>query len=477
MKKGSCRPIFLLLGCVALDGCQLGNPSSPQSLPEGSVAGYLISGGPVAGAQVSVSGPNGVVGSTRTADNGYFSVDVQTLTGPLTVVATGGSYIGRSASVPVSSGTLEGVFSYSSGQALSVAVSPLTTAAASLARYLGSQGFTADLATSRADSEFADWLGFDVGITSPVLLSQMGTGQSFDAAVRYGLVLAALSRWAHNEGGQGMPQLTSLLTADLAPDGLLNGEGPQGGLSLGSQVLSAGAYRQGLATALMQVAAVQPSGMPASLKGPNTAAITAYAKALATSGSPLFGAVPAASFGSTPLTLSVSPLPAWTHGSLTVTGSVADPFSLPVKVGLALDGQQYQTVTAEPAFSFTIATPALSDGVHALSLTAQDAAGGKAAFNTSFGVDNSPPQACVSAYASLGGDGVLVAGHWSDISGVVGGSVDGVMLQQILPNGVWEAHLARVTPPMLVLTLIDAAGNQRTFSWHVTARTNGAPCS
>lgn len=475
MKKASCGPIFLVLGCVALGGCQLGNPSSPQSLPEGSVAGYIISGGPVAGAYVSISGPGGVVGSTRTADNGYFSVDIQTLTSPLTVVATGGSYIGQSASVPVTSGTIEGTFSYSPGQALSVAVTPITTAAASLAHYLGSQGFTASLAASSADTEFGDWLGFDVGTTLPVLLSQMGTGQAFDAPVRYGLVLAALSKWVHSDGGQGMPQLTSLMMADLANDGLLNGEGSQGVLSLGSQALSAGAYRQGLATALMQVAALQPAGMPAGLNGPNAAALTAYAKALATSTSPLFGAAPATSFGSTPLTLSVSPLPAWTHGSLTVTGSVADPFSVPVTVVLTLDGQQYQTLTAQSAFNFTIATSALSDGVHALSLTAQDAAGGKAVFNATLGVDNTPPQACVSTYASLGGSGVVVAGQSTDISGVVGGTVDGTALQ-IQPNGVWEAQLAQVTPPLLVLTLIDAAGNQKTFSWDVSAQSNSAPC-
>lgn len=463
---------LLALSCLILSGCQLGNPSTPTTMPAVTISGSVLNASAVAGATITVAGADGVVATTRTDDNGHFGVSVRTSDDPLTVIAQGGSYTAADGSV-ASSGTLRDVFSYN-GTAVTLAVTPLTTVAAGLFDYFRAQGLPAIQAVTRTETDFTDWLGFDVTSTSPVLPTQATVTQPFDAGLRYGLVLAGLRQWVHTAGGQNTAQLTALMLDDVGHDGLLDGQGAGASLTLGSETLSANAYRHDVALAVMAVAASSTSALSASLKGPNEPAIIAYARTLAESGSPLFGTSVPVSFGTTPLSLTVAPLPEWTHGSLSVAGSVADPFALPVSVTLALDGENYQTVTTNGDFSFTIITTSLSDGMHALGLEAKDAALGDATFTTPLGIDNTPPQACAETFAPLT-SGIIIAGHWQDVSGVVSGTLNGQPLQ-IESNGVWYTQLPTVTPT-LVLILNDAAGNSQTFDWQLNSQSNPAPCS
>ena len=457
---------------IALSGCQLGNPGTAVALPTGSLTGYVVSGGPVAGASVSVLGPGGVLGTTRTDDSGRFSLPVQSLDATIEVVANGGSYAGAGGA-NVASGVLRAAVPYLAGGAASVAVTPITTAVVAAEGYFQGQGLGAGAAYARADGAFADWLGFDPETVGPVLPGDGGATQTLTAGLRYGLVLAAFSRWAH-ENGSRTQAATSLMAGDVAYDGILNGVGAAGALTLGSLALSADAYRQGLADALLQAAASAPAGSADALPGPNAAALLAYARALTTSTSPIFGSAAPPALASGALTLSMAPLPAWTHGTITVGGSVTDPYGLPVTVAIAVDQQQYQTVTATSAFGFSIDTNALSDGLHTLSVSAQDAAGGQASYEGSLGVDNTPPQACVTVFQPVV-NGALVAGRWQDISGVTAGTADGTALT--ISPGVWEADVPAPLPSPFVLSLTDAAGNQRSYSWALGVGSNPAPCS
>ncbi|MHB8254185.1 MAG: carboxypeptidase-like regulatory domain-containing protein [Acidiferrobacter sp.] len=473
MKTGIIRYV-LLMASLLLAGCPLGNPGAPTPLPQGYVGGYVISGGPVAGASVSVYGPNGVMATTRTDDSGYFLVALRALSAPLTVIATGGSYPEAATNAVVSSGTLSGMFSYQEGGTLNVAVTPVSTGVASLAHFLMTRGLAQTLAVATADSEFTNWFGFDAADTEPVLLNQVASGQAFNSSLRYGLVLAALSQWAAAQGSQTTADLTSIWVADLQNDGLLNGQGANGTLQLGKLPLSVAAYRQGVALAIVQVAAAQAPQTAAALPGPNATAITAYARSIADASSALFGAAAPPSFASTPLTLSLAPLPSWAHGSVIVSGSITDPFSLGATVTLAMDGQTYQTVTAQPDFAFEINTPVFTDGMHALSISAEDAAGETATLSATLGIDNTPPQACVSLYEPLV-SGLQVAGQWQDISGVVAATLDGVPAQ-LDPSGGWGGTVPQTAQGPLLLTLTDAAGNTQTFTWAISSQSNPAPC-
>ena len=461
----------LLVG-FALSGCQLGNPGPTTPIPQGSITGYVVSAGPVAGASVSVLGQGGVLGTTRTDDSGHFTVAVQSLDTTLEVVASGGSY-GNAAGRNVQSGVLRTTVSYAPGSTEAVAITPITNAVAAAEGYFQGQGLSAPAAFARADTVFTDWLGFDPVTTQPVLASDVGAGtQTLSAGLRYGLVLAALTQWAHANVSQTQTA-TEVMAADVAYDGLLNGTGASGALMLGSLALSADAYRQGLADALLQVAASAPPGSADALSGPNSAALLAYAQALTESTSPLFGTLAPPSSGGNTLALTMAPLPAWTHGTVVASGSVIDPYGLPVTVTIAIDGQLYQTVTTTSSFAFAINTSALSNAMHSVSVTAQDAAGDEASYQGSMGIDNAPPQACVTVFQPIVG-GVLVAGQWQDISGVVAGSADGAALA--ITPGVWEVEVPTPIPSPLVVAMTDAAGNEQSFSWALSGTSNPAPC-
>lgn len=459
------------LAGLALSGCRLGNPGSATSIPPGSVTGYVVSAGPVAGASISVLGPGGVLAATRSDDSGHFAVSVQSLDTTVELVASGGSY-GNASAHNVASGTLRAALSYQQGSAQAVAITPITNALVADEDYFEAQGLSPPAAVARADTAFSDWLGFDPLVTQPVLVADAQGGPTLSAGLRYGLVLAALTQWAHAYASRTQT-VTGLMAADVGYDGLLNGAGSKGVLMLGTFALSADAYRQGLADALLQVAAAAPSTSADSLSGASASALLAYARTLAESTSPLFGASSPPPFGGNTIALTLVPLPAWTHGTMVVSGSVADPYGLPVTVTIAIDQQQYQSVTTSSAFAFAVDTARLSDGVHGLTVGAQDAAGDQASYQGSLGVDNTPPQACVSVFQPVIG-GVLMAGRWQDLSGVVAGVVDGVALA-ITPGG-WEVEVPVPVPSPLVVAMTDAAGNQQSFSWALNSASNPAPC-
>ncbi len=243
------RTFCLCLG-LALAGCRLGNPSEPAPLPGGVITGLVVSGGPVAGATVQVSGPGGLLGRTRTDASGAFRLPLATPSATLTVVVSGGSYTEPTHPGSVSSGRLSGTFAYHAGHTLTVAVTPITTAACALAQDFVREGYASGPAEAHANDEFAAWLDFAPATTDPVLLDALPAGQTFDASLRYGLILAALSRWAVASGSTTRA-LTRTMVADLAFDGRLNGQGAQGLLTLGSLTLSATAYADALADALM----------------------------------------------------------------------------------------------------------------------------------------------------------------------------------------------------------------------------------
>lgn len=467
------RVLVLSIYGLTLCGCQLGNPDTPTALPAGSVAGFVVSSGPVAGATVTVYGPDGAVASTRTDDGGHFAVSLRALSGTLNVSVSGGSSPGGATGASIAPGPLDGLFSYQEGQATEIAVTPFTTAAASLARFFVTQGLGLGAAGAKADGEFADWLGFDEANTVPILASQLTTAQPFDAGVRYGLVIAALSQWARSQGVQTPATITATMVADLANDGVLNGRGAQGALFLGSEPLSPDAYRGGIANALIQVAASEPAGTPASLSGPDATAVIAYARSLAQGPVALFGDETPPPFAASPLALNVPAWPTWTHGSFLVSGSVTDPYALPATVTVAIDGQAYSSLRAAPTFAFSVNTLALSDGQHSVVIEARDAAGLAATVSQTLGVDNSPPRACLLVYEPLVPT-FIASGQWQDISGVVAASINGLPAQ-LSGTDIWYGT-APLTAGPLVLTLTDAAGNVNTFSWAVSPLSNPAPC-
>ena len=464
--------ILIVVAGLALNGCRLGNPASPTALPSGLIEGYVVSGGPVAGASVTITGPQGALGVTRTDDSGRFALDVQSLDATLKVAVSGGSYIGAGGTT-VTSGVLRGVFPYQNGQGVQVAVDPLTTAMAAYDDYLGGQGIDAATAAARAQAAFVGWLGFDPATTLPVLPGDVGTATALGAGLRYGLVLAAFTRLARANAAT-TASAASVMAEDVGYDGVLNGIGANGPLKFGTQPLSTSIYRQGIAEAFLQSAAAAAPASADALPGPNAAALIAYAKTLGQSSSPLFGAASAPTFPAGGLSLSLAPWPAWTRGSVTISGSTSDPYGLPVAVTIAIDHKPYQTLTAAPGFAFVVDTAAFADGPHELSVSADDAAGESSFYSGPLDVDNTPPLACLSVIQPTLG-GVLLAGSWQDLSGVTAATADGAALS-VGSSGSWQGEVPTPLPSSSTVTFIDAAGNERDYSWILDGQTNPAPC-
>ncbi|MDA8391015.1 MAG: hypothetical protein M0Z76_09855 [Gammaproteobacteria bacterium] len=445
--------------CACLVGCEVGQVPVPPPVPGGLLSGMVIGGEALAGAPVTVLDGGRIIATTRTDDSGHFTVAVQVPSAVLTVRTEGVAYVRATDGEEEVSGPLDAQILYEQGVSETLAVSPWSTAAAALAGYLQGTGIAAPSALRDADAAFAAWLGYP-----PLLLPQpVGAGaQTVSAANEAALTLAGLSAWAHAQG-QTTAAVTALMAADVADDGFLNGAAASGPLHLGALPLSADAYRSGLAEGVLQAAVA--GGLMGTAQTPLAQAITAYAKALANSASPLFGGDPPAAFASSPVAVSLAPLPAWTRGPLTIEGSVDDPLQLPVAVTLTVDGQAGQSVTTQGAFAFRVATPDFADGVHELAVHAVDGAGEQGQAQATVGFDNGGPQACVVSFIGQPTLGTL-RGRWSDPAGIsgawfVGGAVN------VLPNGTWSVFTGPEFLAPMTLTLADAAGNVRTFVWNL----------
>ncbi len=445
--------------CAWLCGCQLGQVSAPPLLPTGVVSGVVTGGQPLAGAPVEIFANGVMVGGTRTDDSGRFAVDLAIPSATLAVRTPGVAYVRAADNAEVVSGPLQAQIAYQQGQNATAAVSPFSTVASAIAAYLEGTGIGTAAALSDADQELAEWIG-----VSPLTVPQFpvaGTS-TLSPAAELGLALGGLSFWAHAQG-QTTAVVTALMLSDIAHNGLLDGAGTNGPLQLGTEPLSANAYRQGLADGVLQAAAA--SGLLGTPQTPLARAITAYADTLAISTSPLFGGAAVVPFGQAPISVTLSPQPHWTRGTLTLAGTVSDPLSLPVSVTLAIDGTASQNVVTPGPFAFSINTAAFADGMHSLAVAAADGAGELGQAETEVGFDNGGPQACVRSFIAGSPLGTL-QGNWSDPAGITRAIFAGGPLH-ILPNGTWSV----ITLPLFVqparLMLSDAAGNVRTFVWNV----------
>lgn len=469
------RMLVMLLISLML-GCNIGNPVMPPRIPAGLLRGLVVNGGPVAGATITISDGGVLVGETRSTDNGGFVVTVRAPTALLTVVATGGRY-SEPAGPSHTSDRLVALIRYHQGTGRIVAVTPFTTMAATLAGVLMSRGLNPPAAAAQADGRFQQWLGVAVTRIQPLLLDSTAAMMAgWAPALRYGLAVAALSAWATNTLSSSTSATTAALDAGLADAGFLGGAGPDGPVMVGNMPLTPTTIRDGLGLAVMAVAGspvLFHNTSAATLTGPLAAHILAWAHAVATTHVGLFDDAAPPPFGQPPLAVTLAPLPAWTHGTLMVTGTVADPFALPVTAALAIGEARAQTLSTTGAFTFAVSTPRFADGRYVLVVTATDGADETDTAHAVVGFDNSPPAACFGAYTGPFAAGVA-RGLWSDISGVVSGTFNGVPVT--IGTGTWQADTSGTALDPLTLVLVDTAGNQSQFRWRVTQQGTTAEC-
>lgn len=253
------RDLLRLIGMASLVSAVVGCRSEAPPFAAGTVRGQVWVSGPVSGATVRAYQltPEGtVVGemlgeSAPTSPDGVFEVAVGPGTGTLLLEVSGGSAIydelatgERIHTDPevIVSGALTGFEADETRE--SVVLTPLTTAAVSLARArlaLGKEpdvGAAADMAYALLGAHFG---GIDLGRTYPA--DPTAGPAPLTAELRHGLILAALSRMAASIAeASGLTSsavhtvgLTVRIADDLAsPEALFDGVGARGAVSIGA---------------------------------------------------------------------------------------------------------------------------------------------------------------------------------------------------------------------------------------------------
>jgi hypothetical protein len=267
---------------VSLASCGGGGSGGDLSSNGGLIGGTGVKG-PVAGATVSAYAiGNGAAGSmigTATADaNGNFTVSIGSYAGPVMLQLAGGSYTDEAtgSTMPMAAGDVMTavVPSVAANSTTSgIEITPLTSMAQTMAQNMSGGMTDANIASANG-AIGAYFKVSDIVHVRPMnpLVAGSGSSASQDE-VDYGMVLAAMSQYAH---GQGMVSSSALVTAMMsdAADGVMDGKmsgSPvmMGGMG-GGVAMPVSAGTSGLAAAMSTFAASarNQSGVPASTMQP-----------------------------------------------------------------------------------------------------------------------------------------------------------------------------------------------------------------
>ncbi|MCP4747034.1 MAG: hypothetical protein GY874_12980 [Desulfobacteraceae bacterium] len=201
-----------------------------------------------------------LIGTGKTNNHGFYSLDLKVPKQPVLLKIQGGYYIEEASGRKVS---LEGdqalyAVAYYPGEDLEIMITPWTTVAAGLAKYYVKK-MGAENAITAATSALTGLIGVNVLETYPINITDpAGISSNLSDGHLYGFFTAALSSWtAQISEHNGLTAHTvynsialgQLMYNDIAYDGALNGYGitPSGFVGhfyMGSYALNAGNYRQ-----------------------------------------------------------------------------------------------------------------------------------------------------------------------------------------------------------------------------------------
>ncbi len=272
-------PIVICLALL-LTACGGGGSSSsgatsgslPASRPAGTVSGVafdgVVSGGTVSIYDFSHGSKGALLGSGQTGNDGLFSIAIVTPDKPVLVEVEAGAYLEEASGLQVQIDRTKGqklsaVQLYQSGQPLTVNTTFFTTVAAGLAEYLvQGQGRAVTEAVQTANAQISAWAGFDIVATSPLNVADAANRAAvLTDRLQYGFVAAAVSELTRQVSvAAGQPEHSTWTSIafiqaaydDIRADGVLDGVGPSGAISLGGTALNGDTYRATLAERLLQ---------------------------------------------------------------------------------------------------------------------------------------------------------------------------------------------------------------------------------
>ena len=215
--------LLLLFGC---GGGGDGTTSATQGVISGTAVKGPVSGATVTAYAISNGATGGQITSTTTDAQGNFSLSMGSYSGPVMLQMSGGTYAEEATgqTVTMASDVMTAVIpSFSSGATISgIQMTPLTSMAQTMALHMA--GGLTDANISAANTAVGNYFTVsDILHTQPLNpLTSSSTNGATQAMINYGMVLAAMSQYAKD---QGLISSSSLVTAMLndASDGVMNG--------------------------------------------------------------------------------------------------------------------------------------------------------------------------------------------------------------------------------------------------------------
>lgn len=470
----------------ACSTCQTGS-----TIPVGTVSGTtfdgLIINGTVSVYDFSTGTKGALLGQATTDGLGLYSLSLQVESRPVLIEVGGGYYVeeaGSNANIALSSNhKLSAVANYATGTPLKVAVTTYSHLAAGLAAYQIGQGVAVATAINNANLRTSSLVGVNILTTTPKEITNMtNASATLTPELRYGFLAGAISMWTYNHApsapARHLPPYTSidfaqLLYQDITADGLLDGVGRDSGgnlspLSFGTTPLGVDAYRLGIGSGIVQIAAHANNRT-----GLTPTQVLAFAQSYISNTDAFFNAVPVASFAP-PVPSFTSPATnAWARRSITVTASATSQFGLQ-SAEFFVDGVSAGVAPSATSPSFTLNTSLLTDGAHTISLKSVDLAGLSSTTSIQSKVDNTAPT-MTGTYTYINASVATVTGtavdNYSGFSGALGNlqlgkfttsqNYIGSIIDQTIPvSGVYSVNLV----PAFIWTqpgfrVYDAAGN------------------
>ena len=258
--------LALLSACGGGGGGNGGSSPPPPPL-QGTLSGTVVKG-PVAGATIDAYAISGgamgtKIASATTDAQGHFSLSMGSYAGSVMLQMAGGTFMDEASGTTMTMGTGDGmsalVTGMTAGANLSgVEVTPLTTMAQQVAQHMAGGMTDANIGTANTAVDHY-FMVADIVHDAPMdpLATGSGNAASQDA-INYGMVLAGMSRLAHDAGMSTASAMVTAMASD-AMDGVMDGQMSGSAVMMGgmnmSMPLPASTGTTGLATAMAAFAA------------------------------------------------------------------------------------------------------------------------------------------------------------------------------------------------------------------------------
>jgi len=391
--------IFLFVSyisvCFNLSGCGNGENALPGERPISTIVGST----PIVNGEITVSDfsdHSTVLATSESNGAGQFEIELQVSPRPIEICIKNGAYyeIASDLQVPTGDRELCSVINYANVDSINLQINYYTHLAAGLAHY-GASRLPISRSIDNANNRVSKVVGFDIQNVEPIVINRASSQTAYATnAHLYGFANAALSflskQISVHLGSAPHVNYESMYLADLAyqdilTDGILNGIGRLGHLSLGGSTIDTSLYRHQLAKHIF-TAVNDVSVNLTSLRGKD---VLFLATTMNDSNDPMFD-----NFPITKLSLDGTAVDNLTpkendhvSGVFTISGNVYDILGVS-SIEVLVKGISLGYATDLSTISFSVDSSKFADGYHDFTIRIVNEIGTVTEFPARINVDN-----------------------------------------------------------------------------------------